>query len=66
MAIYHYVDIIGEFSLLLFFNNIYDHEKYYPGEPGIIYIPAGMYRVGAIYVDFLLPGSLVGFAQPDT
>ena len=34
MLIYHYVDIIGEFLLPLFFSyNMYDHQKYYPGEP---------------------------------
>ena len=33
MAIYHYVEIIGEFYLpLIFPYNIYDHEKLYLGE----------------------------------
>ena len=39
MSIYHYVEIIGELSLpLIFLYNIYDHQKYYPGEPVNIHI----------------------------
>ena len=39
MVIYYYIDIIGEFLLPPFFSyNIYDHQKYYSGEPVSIHI----------------------------
>ena len=39
MVIYHYVERIGEFWLPpIFLYNIYNHEKYYPGELCIIHI----------------------------
>ena len=39
MVIYRYVDRIGELLLSpIFLYNIYDHEKYYPGEPFNIHI----------------------------
>ena len=39
MAMYHYVEIIGEFLLFPILSyNIYDNEKCYPGEPVNIYI----------------------------
>ena len=39
MVIYHHVEMIGELLLPPCFSyNIYDHEKYYPGEPDNIHI----------------------------
>ena len=39
MVIYHYVERIGELSLLLnFLYNIYDYETIFPGEPVNIHI----------------------------
>ena len=39
MVIYHYVERVGEFSLSLICSySMYDHQKYYPGEPVTIHI----------------------------
>ena len=47
MLIYHYVERVGEFFLLLIFlYNIYDNEIYYPGETVNIHVE----RVITIYL----------------
>ena len=46
MVIYHCVEIIGELLLPPIFSyNIYDHNKYYPGEPVNIHIKSLIYII---------------------